>query len=274
MNKKRILMFGQFLRKIAEVEMRDTSVDFSKKNIGKIINLSPEEMIILRSDPSPNSATISKVGLGEEIIYLGEKVDLQEYSYLKVEVDGKEGWISSSFIEYYDQNGNIIYKGKRNSKSSKKAIKPSSNIISPIPGTQMTSKYGMRFHPIHKKMKMHRGVDLTAKEGTPILAPESGTVVNLKPNNGGAGNTLYLAGAEEREWIFMHLSSFGVKKGDIVEQGQEIAKSGKTGGVTGPHLHLELKIGGSHVDPMSVLSISTKEENKEEKKKEERLRIS
>jgi len=134
-------------------------------------------------------------------------------------------------------------------------IEDSNTLTSPISGGVITSKYGMRYHPIHKVMRMHRGVDLRAAEGTPILAPENGKVINIKPNNGSAGNTLYFSGSEGRVWIFMHLSSFSVKKEQVIKQGVEIAKSGKTGGVTGPHLHMELKINGSHVDPLSVISI-------------------
>lgn len=261
---KRIINLQKFLKKIAEVKLdEEISLNQPLRFSGKIINLKPGELLAMRSNPDSSSSIVDKLIQNQEFYYLNEMVKFKDFKYAKIEVDGLEGWVSSSFIEYYDENGSLVFRGMRKKEEIKKKISPSSNLISPIPGTQITSKYGMRFHPIQKRMKMHKGVDLRASEGTSIVAPENGKIVNLKPNNGGAGNTLYLAGAEGREWIFMHLSSFGVERGEMVEQGQEIAKSGKTGGVTGPHLHLELKINGSHIDPLSVISLPVRGEDGE-----------
>lgn len=246
----------KFLKKIAEVKLNEEIfLSESPDILGKIINLKPGEYLAMRSSPDSSSHIIERLSQGQEFTYLDEVVSFQNFDYLKIEVDGLEGWVSSSFVEYYDENGTVIFRGIRKTEDLKKKVAPSSSIISPISGSQITSKYGMRYHPIHKVMRMHRGVDLRAAEGTPILAPENGKVINIKPNNGSAGNTLYFSGSEGRVWIFMHLSSFSVKKEQVIKQGVEIAKSGKTGGVTGPHLHMELKINGSHVDPLSVISI-------------------
>lgn len=257
MNFQKFNRLQQFL-KIAENNTNEISSTESSIFFGKIINLNPGELLAMRYAPDSSSAIIDKLSQGQEFYYLDEMVRFKDFYYAKIETEKMKGWIASNFIEYYDEDGRVIFRGVRKKEEKKKKLSSSSNVISPISGTRVTSSYGMRIHPIQKIRKMHKGVDLRAAEGTQIVAPENGKITNIRPNNGGAGNTLYLAGSDGREWIFMHLSSFKVQKGDIVEQGQEIARSGATGNVTGPHLHLELKINGSHVDPLSVFSIPGK----------------
>jgi len=258
MNYQRFNRFRQFLKKIANINTEEMPSVGSSFFLGKIINLNPGELLAMRYAPDSSSAIINKLSQGQEFYYLDKMVKFKDFNYANIEINDIKGWVAAPFIEYYDENGRTIFKGIRNKEEVKKKLTSSSNLISPLTGTRITSKYGMRLHPIQKVMKMHKGVDLSAPEGTPILAPENGKILNIRPNNGGAGNTLYLAGSEGREWIFMHLSSFKAQKGDLVEQGQEIARSGATGRVTGPHLHLELKINGSHVDPASLINFPMK----------------
>jgi len=258
MKYQRFNQLQQFLKKIAINNTEEISLLESPTYLGKIINLNPGELVFMRYAPNSSSPVIKNLGQNQFFIFLNKMVKFKDFDYANIKVEGKEGWVAAPFIEYYDEDGRTIFKGIRNKEEIKKKLIPSSNVISPLPGTRITSGYGMRLHPIQKVRKMHKGVDLSAPEGSPILAPESGKILNIRPNNGGAGNTLYLAGSEGREWIFMHLSSFKAQKGDLVEQGQEIARSGATGRVTGPHLHLELKINGSHVDPASLISFPMK----------------
>lgn len=128
-------------------------------------------------------------------------------------------------------------------------------IIFPIAGGATTSAYGMRDDPLDRGHQgFHPGTDFKAATGTPVLAPEDGEITRIASNNGGAGNMVVMQGQNGRSWTFMHLSAFYAGKGTRVVQGQPIAASGATGDITGPHLHLELRVNGKRVDPMTVFT--------------------
>ena len=124
---------------------------------------------------------------------------------------------------HYDLNG----------KSVKKAL-----MKTPINGARLSSKFGLRKHPIDGYNKMHRGTDFAAPEGTPIMA--SGDGVILKSSwCGGGGNCIKIKHNSTYSTVYAHLSKFanGIRKGKRVKQGQIIGYVGSTGKSTGPHLH-------------------------------------
>lgn len=98
----------------------------------------------------------------------------------------------------------------------------------------------------------HEGVDIGAATGTPVVASKAGTV-SFAGYAGGYGNVIYIT--HEGGWStrYAHLSSIGVTAGQRVEQGQRIGAVGNTGTSTGPHLHFEIRKGGTPVDPIKVL---------------------
>jgi len=109
----------------------------------------------------------------------------------------------------------------------------------------------------------HQGQDLSAAEGTPVLAPRGGLVKAVSYQADGAGNYLVLDGAdEERDYVFMHLrtGSIPVREGQSVRTGQRIGEVGNTGRSFGAHLHFEIWdgpgwfSGGRPVDPLPLLS--------------------
>lgn len=112
----------------------------------------------------------------------------------------------------------------------------------------VTSYYGPRISPYSKRLKMHEGLDIGASIGTPILAPADGTVTfsGKKP---GFGYFVQIDHGYGIESVYAHNSSNAVKKGQIVDRGQLIAKIGNTGYSTGPHLHYEIRVNGTPVDP-------------------------
>lgn len=120
--------------------------------------------------------------------------------------------------------------------------------IRPVSGS-VTSPYGMRYHPILKKRKMHTGVDLRASSGTPIKAAASGTVIISGWMNG-YGNTVVIDHGGNTSTLYAHCSSLNVRVGQKVSQGSTIAKVGSTGWSTGPHLHFEVRKNGQPVNPM------------------------
>lgn len=120
----------------------------------------------------------------------------------------------------------------------------------PVNGA-MTSRYGMRRHPILGFRRMHSGIDFRARSGTPIYATADG-VVNYSGRKGGYGNFVRIAHGGNLASGYGHMSRIAVSNGTRVRRGQVIGYVGSTGLSTGPHLHYELYRGGRAIDPTSV----------------------
>ena len=135
-----------------------------------------------------------------------------------------------------------------NGKSVQKAL-----MKTPINGARLSSKFGMRKHPIDGYNKMHRGTDFAAPEGTPIMA--SGDGVILKASwCGGGGNCVKIKHNSSYSTVYAHLSKFAanIKKGTRVKQGQTIGYVGSTGKSTGPHLHYEVIFNGKRINSQTL----------------------
>ncbi len=112
----------------------------------------------------------------------------------------------------------------------------------------LTSGYGPRWG------RMHRGIDIAAPTGTPIHAAASGEVTVAGWNSGGYGNLVEIRHPDGSMTRYAHNSKLLVRKGDRVEQGQQVALMGSTGFSTGPHLHFEIHPSGSGAtNPMAFL---------------------
>ena len=118
-------------------------------------------------------------------------------------------------------------------------------LIWPINGT-ISSPFGMRWG------RLHAGIDIPASVGTPIRAADSGKVI-LAGSQGGYGNYTCIQHSGSMSTCYAHQSSIGVSVGQSVSQGQVIGATGNTGNSTGPHLHFEVRINGSPVDPVGYL---------------------
>lgn len=126
-------------------------------------------------------------------------------------------------------------------------------LVSPLEiKLRVTSKYGMRFHPILKRHKMHRGVDYGAPTGTPIVSVARGKVIYSGYDKGGYGNYIKIRHKSGIETRYGHLSRKLVRKGQIVKQGQKIGLVGATGRATGPHLDFQFLVKGKHIDPLKM----------------------
>lgn len=123
------------------------------------------------------------------------------------------------------------------------------SFIWPTPScTYITSRFGMRIHPVTGQQKTHTGLDIGAAYGADILAADGGTVT-LARTNGGYGNCVMIDHGNGYVTLYGHLSSISVSSGQSVTQGETIGYVGDTGIVTGPHLHFEVLSGGSRIDP-------------------------
>ena len=143
-------------------------------------------------------------------------------------------------VEYYDPEGN----------NSKRFL-----MRKPVRGEEarLADGFGMRLHPLFRIRKMHTGLDWAAPPGTPILAAGNG-VIEEAARKGGYGNYLRIRHANGYKTTYGHMQRFapGVAVDARVRQGQIIGFVGATGDVTGPHLHFEILVNNSFVDPMRI----------------------
>lgn len=202
---------------------------------------------------SARKAGVGGGHIGEIVKAFAAKVDFQR--------DLKAG---DKFTVVYDDDGKLLY-AKIKAKGSYRFARPGGEVLwldddgkslkkgllrTPVDGARMSSRFGMRRHPILGYAKMHQGIDFAAASGTPIMAAGDGTVVEIK-RWGGYGNWLRIKHTGGYESGYAHLSRYasGLKEGDKVKQGELVAYVGSTGASTGPHLHHEIWLNGKRVDP-------------------------
>ena len=114
----------------------------------------------------------------------------------------------------------------------------------------LASGYGWRIHPVYKVKKMHTGVDFAAAIGTPIYATADGVVDHLEVNFSGYGKSIEIDHGFGYRTRYAHMHGFAVRQGQKVKRGELIGYVGDTGLSTAPHLHYEVFINGSHVNPI------------------------
>lgn len=126
-------------------------------------------------------------------------------------------------------------------------------LASPAPGSKITSRYGARMDPFLGKPAMHTGIDFRATTGDPVRATAGGKVITAE-YAGGYGNMVEIDHGNGVTTRFAHLSAIGVKAGQSVAKGEIVGKAGNTGRSTGPHIHYEIRVDGSAIDPMRYVS--------------------
>ena len=151
--------------------------------------------------------------------------------------------LSNGKADYFDANG----------KSIRKHL-----MRTPVQGARLSSKFGVRKHPILGYSKMHRGVDFAAKRGTPIMAAGDGRVT-FAGRNGSFGRFIEIKHLNNFKTRYAHMYKFskGIKKGKVVKQGDIIGFVGTSGRSTGPHLHYEVKHKNRTINPIKLRLEST-----------------
>lgn len=129
----------------------------------------------------------------------------------------------------------------------------------PAPGySTITSKFGMRIHPILKVARGHKGNDIAMPTGAYIVASNDGVVIKSEYSTTGYGNMVLIDHGGGITTLYGHGSELIAKTGQTVKKGDLIMKAGSTGWSTGPHLHFEVRINGTPIDSLEFLSNQSK----------------
>lgn len=189
-----------------------------------------------------------RTGDSFEVVYEKKMLDGQEVgtgNILAARYTNKGKTLTA--VRYTDKKGQTSYYNSDGT-SSRRAF-----IRTPVDFSRISSKYNPgRKHPILNRIRAHKGVDYAAPTGTPIKATGDGKV-SFVGNKSGYGKTIIIQHGGKYRTLYAHMNGYakGIKKGTNVTQGQIIGYVGMTGLATGPHLHYEFHVNGSHVDPLS-----------------------
>jgi len=151
--------------------------------------------------------------------------------------------LSSFEIEQYDTIFNTLIKRKE-ALDHMPSIMPTSGYV--------TRGFGIRPDPFTGIKRMHAGVDIANREGTPIYASANGKIDSIR-NMGQLGKTLIIDHGNGIKTYYGHILKATVRKGQTVERGDKIAEMGNTGRGTAPHLHYGIKIDNRFVNPMDYI---------------------
>ncbi|VAW54257.1 Phage lysin, 1,4-beta-N-acetylmuramidase or lysozyme  len=152
-----------------------------------------------------------------------------------------------------DDTKRIAAESKRKKKAKRLYSEGSPNVdfIWPVTG-RISSIFGLRRFFNEQERRPHNGLDIAAKEGTPIKATADGIVVD-SGDFFFSGNMIYLDHGQGIISLYAHMSKITVKPGDVVRQGDIIGEVGQTGRVTGPHLHFAIIANQTLIDPVFML---------------------
>ena len=209
---------------IYEVVSGDTLSQIAERN-----ELTLDELIAMNDTIDDASSTIR---VGDELIITVPEPELSVERTEEV-----------YYEEDYEAVPKIVERGTK--------IPPT--YIKPISGGRQSSGFGRRNAPTRGASTYHKGIDWATPTGTAVMASSAGTVVKAGWGSG-YGYVVYINHADGRQTRYGHLSKVLVTTGQTVSQGQKIALSGNTGVSTGPHVHFEILINGSQVNPLNYLN--------------------
>ena len=248
-----LLNSSSFSDMLTRIEMITDVMDYNKKVVAEYT--AAKEDIEQKRDDLQNTQDSQKEyqkNLSYKVDELAaseaEQAALQEsLEAYKAESEAEYDRISSEMQDVSNQIAEL----SRQSAANGSVPMGDGTLIWPTPScTTTNSAYGYRVHPIYGTVKFHAGEDIPAGYGAQILAAASGTVVTAGWVSG-YGNYTVIDHGGGLMTAYGHQSSFAVSVGDVVTQGQVIGYVGSTGNSTGPHLHFEVYVNGSTVDPKS-----------------------
>lgn len=200
-----------------------------------------------------------KVGIGGDILKFDVKDLINNNNSVFAQLDGVVDQLTREIDLQKDSYNKILNKYKYNQKlfSSIPALKP-------IDGYYSVRGFGIRMHPVLGMYRTHQGLDIIADVGTPIYSSGDGSVEFAGRSGGGYGIVVVINHGFGYQSLYAHLSKVNVRQGQKIKRGDLIAKSGRTGLVSGPHLHYEVIYKGIRKNPVDYFfdDLSPREYNK------------
>lgn len=228
---------NQDMNLLKEIEDERHQIETKKADL----EVRRSEMLTLRQDKANKNTYLAKQSQDKEKLLSSIK-DQKEYVEREL----------AAFEESSREVERIIREMEAKNPQAKPAA--TGKLIWPLPGyTRVSSDYGWRIHPILKTRSLHTGIDIPAPSGTAIKAAQSGTVL-YTGLMGAYGNVVILSHGGNLSTMYAHQSAIAVSVGDEVKQGDKIGAVGSTGWSTGPHLHFEVRINGTHTNPWDYVS--------------------
>lgn len=201
----------------------------------------------------PTSGVIHKVVSGDTITKLASKYDADVARIIDFnDLDKNAGLIAGDLLIIPD--GRIIYTAKpRSTQSLVTVTLPVSTPSSSSSGGKMLWPSSCRYISQYYRGWIHTGLDIACNLGTNIYAADTGVVSVAQYNRGGYGYYVIINHDDGKQTLYGHLSRILVEPGQTVARGQVIGLEGSTGRSTGPHLHFEVRIGGSRLNPLNYI---------------------
>ena len=199
---------------------------------------------IFEATPLPDSARANIIDKKNEV----EKVEAMNDDKLGNEIAKTLNNVSAR-INYQFASYNDIEKLIKN-QDQKLACIPAIQPVSNRDLDKIASGFGMRIDPVYGTPKMHKGLDFTAPQGTPIYATGNGIVRETGFSDGGYGNHVVINHGYGYETLYGHMVRIKARNGQRVKRGELIGWVGSTGKSTGPHCHYEVHVNGNEVDPV------------------------
>lgn len=214
-----------------EIEITKEKLENEKSNLKLLRTKKEQTRIIMQNNKTVQQNEIDKLSENEKEL----QQKLQEYKDEEQRIENLIKLASEKFVYNGEFSGGVMAWPVAKS------------------GTYITSEYGFREHPIQGITKFHTGIDIgNAWYGTPVIAAADG-IVSLAQENGGYGNCVMINHGNGISTLYGHGQKILVTVGTQVKKGDLIMEVGSTGVSTGPHLHFEVRINGSYVNPMQYL---------------------
>ncbi len=203
---------------------------------------------IFEANPLPDSARAKTIEQKKEIDKITAIGDDNLAKDIAVQLNNLSARVAYQFTSYESIEKLI------NNQEAKLASIPAIQPVSNKQLSRVASGYGMRIDPVYGTPRMHKGLDFTAPQGTPIYATGDGTVITAGYSDGGYGNHVEINHGYGYQTLYGHMVRIKVKNGQKVKRGEVIGWVGNTGKSTGPHCHYEVKINAANVNPVYFFS--------------------
>ncbi|RYD80788.1 MAG: M23 family metallopeptidase, partial [Sphingobacteriales bacterium] len=203
---------------------------------------------IFEANPLPDSARAKAIEQKKEL----DKVSAIGEDAIGKDIAAQLNNLSARVKYQFDSYASI--EKLINNQEAKLASIPAIQPVSNKDLSRVASGFGMRIDPVYGTPRMHKGLDFTSPQGTPIYATGDGTVVVAERQDGGYGNHVEINHGYGYQTLYGHMVRLKVGRGQKVKRGEVIGWVGSTGKSTGPHCHYEVKINGNQVNPVYFFS--------------------